>query len=297
IVVIAVFYSSGLQLDGALLALCGVAAIFALKRLGARRAWSYLLAASAIWLGAYRAGIHPTIAGVIVALTIPDRVESESRSVVDRLERAFHPWVAFVVMPVFAFANAGVDVGGIALSAHPMLILGIAAGLLLGKPIGILVATRIAVALGVASLPRGLTWRSIAVAGAVAGIGFTMALFIAELAFGTRSELVATAKLVILLTSVTAAAASWLLGARLLRGSSGRSSKPEPALVAEHPHRFLPELRRGPLAYALLLASALGAMLEGFAPDRHNGRLVLFVLVAAAGLFGVLRGKGRAARR
>ncbi len=224
IVVIAVFYSSGLQLDGAVLAAGGIAAILASRRLGARRAWSYLLAAAAIWLGAYRTGIHPTIAGVIVALAIPDRVEPEGRSVVDRLERAFHPWVAFVVMPVFAFANAGVDVGGIQLSAHPTLAVAIAAGLVIGKPVGILLATRIAVAARVASLPRGLTWRGIAVAGAVAGIGFTMALFIAELAFGERAELVATAKVIILLTSVTAAVASWVFGARLLRASGRRSS-------------------------------------------------------------------------
>ncbi|MGE5187365.1 MAG: Na+/H+ antiporter NhaA [Acidobacteriota bacterium] len=231
IVVIAIFYSSGLQLDGIALALSGVAAIVAMQRFGVRRAWLYVLPAGAIWLGTYRAGIHPTIAGVIVGLLTPAASRpGEPLAPVDRLERAFHPWVAFAIMPLFAFSNAGIELGGVHAAATPMLVVGIAAGLLIGKPLGIVVASALAVRLRIASLPRGLTWRGVAVVGAVAGIGFTMALFISELAFAERQDLQGTAKLVVLLTSATAAAASWLLGWRLLRREP--ASRPVPATAA-----------------------------------------------------------------
>jgi Na+:H+ antiporter, NhaA family len=250
IVVIAIFYSTGLQLDGLGLALAGVLGTIGLQRLGARHASIYAVPAAAIWLGMYRSGIHPAIAGVIVGWITPvvsrygpqhavdiardplgasappdslesmkqlHRMQSERYSPAERLERAVHPWVVFVIMPLFAFANAGVDVRAVHLAAYPTLALGIAAGMLLGKPLGILAASGLAVRLRLASLPTGLTWRGVAVVGTVAGVGFTMALFVAELAFAGRAELYGSAKLVVLLSSAVAAAAGLVLGRVLLR--------------------------------------------------------------------------------
>lgn len=328
ILVIAIFYSTGLQLDGLGLAFLGILGIIGLQRLGARHALIYAIPAVAIWLGMYRAGVHPTVAGVIVGLMTPAvswygpqqfvepadeqlrsfaeqgapgtdganitapmkhlrRVQRELYSPVERLERAVHPWVAFVIMPLFAFANAGIDVTGVQIAAYPTLALGIAAGMLLGKPLGILAASGLAVRLRLASLPRGLTWRGVAVVGAVAGIGFTMALFVAELAFADRTELHGSAKLVVLLSSAAAAAAGLLLG----RGLLGRKPSEVSACSEQNRKRFIPELERGPLAYALLMFGVVCAALELFDPDRVHGRLVLFVVVVAAGVIGIVRGR------
>ena len=250
ILVIAIFYSTGLQLDGLGLALTGILATIGLQRLGARRAWIYAVPAAAIWLGMYRTGIHPAVAGVIVGWMTPavswygpqhvvdiardragssappdslesmkqqHRMQAERHSPAERLERAVHPWVVFVIMPLFAFANAGVDVRAVQLATYPTLALGIAAGMLLGKPLGILAASGLAVRLRLASLPAGLAWRGVVVVGAVAGIGFTMALFVAELAFAGDAELYGSAKLVVLLSSAAAAAVGLVLGRVLLR--------------------------------------------------------------------------------
>jgi NhaA family Na+:H+ antiporter len=318
ILVIAIFYSSGGHLDGLGLALVGIVGIIGLQRLGARHASIYAVPAAAIWLGMYRTGVHPTVAGVIVGLMTPavsrygpqqvgaaagdppgssaqpdsidsmkqlHRMQSEQYSPVERLERAFHPWVVFVIMPVFAFANAGVDVASVRLAAHPTLALGIAAGLVIGKPLGILAASGLAVRLRIASLPPGLTWRGVAVVGAVAGIGFTMALFVAELAFAGRAELYGNAKLVVLLSSAIAAAAGVLLGRSLL----GRNPAAVSVCPAQDRKRLIPELERGPLAYVLLVFGVVCAALELFDPDRVHGRLVLFLVVATAGILGIVR--------
>lgn len=250
ILVIAIFYSTGVQLDGLGLALAGILGTIGLQRLGARRASIYAVPAAVIWFGMYRTGVHPAVAGVIVGWMTPvvswygsqhvvdiardphgssappaslgsmkqlHRMQSERYSPAERLERAVHPWVVFVIMPLFAFANAGVDVRTVQLAAQPTLALGITAGLLLGKPLGILAASSLAVRLRLASLPTGLTWRGVAVVGAVAGIGFTMALFVAELAFAGRTALYGSAKLVVLLSSAAAAVVGLVLGRGLLR--------------------------------------------------------------------------------
>lgn len=252
IVVIALFYSAGIQLAGIAVAFAGLAAIVLLQRLGVRQVLAYAPAAVAIWAGVYSAGIHPTIAGVICGLMTPAiawfgpeqfvaaaredlgaiaagggphhlaqpltnlrRAQREVLSPVERVEHALHPWVAFGIMPVFALANAGVDLGGVGLSAAPMVAIGIVAGLIVGKLVGIVVASAIAVRLGIATLPRGTTWRGIAIVGLVAGIGFTMALFVAELAFA-GSPLHGVAKVGVLLASAGAAAGALVLGRLLL---------------------------------------------------------------------------------
>jgi NhaA family Na+:H+ antiporter len=134
----------------------------------------------------------------------------------ESLIEALHPWVAFGIMPVFALANAGVSVSGGSLNTHAWhVLLAVAAGLLIGKPLGVLVMSWLALRLGVATLPAGLTYRHLAVLGVVAGVGFTMALFIAQLAF-TDAQFLAAAKLGVLAASGGAAIVGLVLGRTLL---------------------------------------------------------------------------------
>jgi NhaA family Na+:H+ antiporter len=138
-----------------------------------------------------KSGVHATIAGVLLAFALPARqLPGEEEPIGQRWEHALHPWVAFVIMPVFALANAGVVVSGSftqALAQPPSL--GIITGLVLGKPLGIFGFSWIAVKLGFASLPEGLTWGKVFGMSLLAGIGFTMSLFIADLAFGLSPSL------------------------------------------------------------------------------------------------------------
>ncbi len=164
------------------------------------------------------AGIHPTVAGVIVGLLTPVRVwvGVEAKSPVETLIESLHSWVAFGIMPVFALANSGVRLGGMSLDSNAWgLISGIVVGLVLGKPLGILSATWLSLKLRIGSLPRGLSLRHLIVLGFVAGIGFTMAIFIAQLAF-VEPKMLAVAKLAVLSASLIAAAVGVVLGLILL---------------------------------------------------------------------------------
>jgi NhaA family Na+:H+ antiporter len=161
------------------------------------------------------AGIHPTIAGVAVGLLTPVRAERESVSPAEGLIAALHPWVAFAILPLFAIANAGVHLSGGAMTATGWrIVTGVALGLVVGKPLGILAACWLTLKAGVATLPRGLGARQLVVLGMVAGVGFTMALFVAQLAFRDPARLDA-AKLGILAASAVAAVVG-LVGGRIL---------------------------------------------------------------------------------
>src|SRR4029079_11121403 len=156
------------------------------------------------WAGTYAGGVHPTIAGVVIGLLTP--IQGEGESPVEGLQRSLHGWVAFVIMPVFALANAGVRFDGARLSGDSAsVLLGVALGLVVGKPIGVVGFSWLAVRAGVAALPSGVRWSTILVMGLVAGIGFTMALFIATLALPPGAA-IDIAKLGILLASVAAGA-------------------------------------------------------------------------------------------
>jgi Na+:H+ antiporter, NhaA family len=217
IVVIALFYSSSVALSGLMVAALGFGAVLAMQRLGIRKKLAYVVPALVTWGGVYAAGVHPTIAGVLVGLVTPLNVaprEVESPS--ESLSRALKPWVAFGIMPVFALANAGVTLSGDALDASSARVaLGVAAGLVVGKPTGILLATWLALKLGLGQLPPGLTARHLLVLGLVAGVGFTMAIFIAQLAF-TDTSLLAGAKLGVLAASGVAAVLALATGRALL---------------------------------------------------------------------------------
>ncbi|MFZ5477454.1 MAG: Na+/H+ antiporter NhaA [Myxococcota bacterium] len=255
ILVIAVVYSGGVDPIALGVAGAGLASIVALQRLGARAPALYLPGALVAWAGAYASGVHPTIAGVAVGLLTPVRAwlgpaqlaaaaevaavaarargdddgedldasvgplrhaVRESVSPVERLQHALHGWVAFLVMPVFAFANAGVALGDADVSGEWRVFAGVFLGLFVGKPIGVLAASRLAAAGAVATVPRGVGWADVSIVGLVAGIGFTMALFVAQLAFPPGPAL-ETAKLAILAASTASGVVGWAVGRAALR--------------------------------------------------------------------------------
>lgn len=228
VIVIAVFYStdiSGMWLLGAVV---GIALTVSLNQLGVRSVGVYVFVGAFIWVCTYKGGVHPTVAGALLGLLTPayawvkpptiesmmktasrylDRTQAptplndrqrrevlenvvfaarESISPLERLESKLHPWVGFVIMPVFALANAGVVIS-IAGIADPIGV-AVGAGLVLGKPIGIVLAAMLVVMVGMARLPEGVSWTAMAGAGSLAGIGFTMSLFIASLSFDPQIE-------------------------------------------------------------------------------------------------------------
>jgi NhaA family Na+:H+ antiporter len=231
ILVIALFYSSGLSPIGLFVAVAGIALIVLMKRLGVRSPWAYVPGAVVTWAGVYATGVHPTIAGVVIGLLTPVRpwLGSETVSPVERLQHALHRWVAFGIMPVFAVANAGVTLGGVHLDeAGRGVLAGVSLGLVLGKPIGVMLFAWVAVRLRLAALPVGISLSGVLVVGLVAGIGFTMALFIAGLAF-SEGPLVEVAKLGILVASTVAAIVGAFAG-RAILGRVPQSPDSVPAI-------------------------------------------------------------------
>ncbi len=245
IIVIAVFYSSGIAVNGLLVAAAGLAGVFLMQWLGVRAKLAYVLPTVIAWAGIYAAGVHPTIAGVVVGLITPvrawlgaDGFVAEARMQLDELEKttnsmsvheltrtlrqvntarreaispaeslieSLHPWVAFGIMPLFALANAGVTLTGGTLDATSTNVLvAVIIGLVVGKPLGILLACWVTLTLRVSVLPAGITVRHLVVLGMVAGVGFTMSIFVAQLAFASP-QLLAAAKIGVLVASTGAA--------------------------------------------------------------------------------------------
>lgn len=185
IIVIALFYTSELSILSLALAGTGAAALVALNLCGVRRLAPYVLIGIAVWVCVLKSGVHATLAGVVVGLCVPlERMPDAEESPLELLEHSLHPWVTYAIMPIFAFANAGVPFAGISLSSLLTPIpLGIALGLFLGKQVGVFGATWLAVRLGLSRLPGGVGWRSLYGVALLTGIGFTMSLFIGSLAF------------------------------------------------------------------------------------------------------------------
>ena len=183
VAIIALAYTPAISGPALLAAALIFAAMIALGRLGTRALWPFLLLAAGLWVTVLLSGVHATIAGVLAAFAIPIGKEGE-RSTLHRLEHALHPWVAFGIVPLFGFANAGVSFAGIGLAGlFAPLPLGIATGLFLGKQIGIFGSVRLAVAFGLAERPSGARWIQVYGVALLCGIGFTMSLFIGGLAF------------------------------------------------------------------------------------------------------------------
>ena len=219
VLIIALFYAEGIAPVGLLLAAVGAVAAWLSHRADVNAWVVCLLSGAVIWFGFMLAGIHPALAGVAAGLLVPMKPHgSETEPPAARLEAALHPWVALGVMPLFALANAGVRFEVLDLTSvlAQGLAGGIALGLLAGKPLGIAAAAAIAVRSGLCSLPAGVAPSGLLVIGFLGGIGFTMSIFIAGLAFEDPG-LLAVAKFGVLAGSVGAAIAGLLLGRILLR--------------------------------------------------------------------------------
>jgi Na+:H+ antiporter, NhaA family len=218
VLVIALFYSAGLSPIALGAALALLAASIGANVAGVRTPWAYAVIGVALWAAVLMSGVHATVAGVLLAFTVPSRTpvggEAQPRGAgapLDRLEHRLQPIVTFGIMPLFALANAGVALRGAPSFVTSPIALGVLGGLVLGKPIGICLAAWLAVRSGVASLPEGVSWRLIHGTAWLGGIGFTMSLFIAGLAFGGSPSHLATAKLATLTASVVAGTIGWLL--------------------------------------------------------------------------------------
>jgi NhaA family Na+:H+ antiporter len=255
VLVIALFYTASVSLS-ALAAAGGLLALsLAANAIGVRAAPAYALIGLALWVAVLLSGVHATVAGVLLAMTIPSRTVIDERALLDgargalrdfdlachpdtvmlsnrehqealrrlevlsekalpplaRLEHGLHGIVTFGIMPLFALANAGVDLRGGGAAIASTIGLGVIIGLVLGKPIGITLASWLAVRSGIASLPAGVGWRTLAGTAVLGGIGFTMSLFIAALAFGDSAESLTSAKLGTLAASLIAGVAGWMV--------------------------------------------------------------------------------------
>lgn len=241
ILIIAFFYSGGLDPTGFLIVVLGVLMVLGLHRIGVGAAYAYLLPGGVVWIGLTLTGAHPTLAGVVLGLLTPVRsmpmagppgelaaqameklrqgdlrlcqplrqlrlAQRELLTPVVRVHRALHLWVVYAIMPLFALANAGVSVRGVDLTAGgaQFVLIGVAVALVLGKPLGIISISWLTVRLGWCQLPAGVSWSGICLIGLLAGIGFTMSIFVSMLAFADPNLLDA-AKSGILLGSLTSA--------------------------------------------------------------------------------------------
>lgn len=212
IVIIALFYTSDLSMLSLGVAAAAIAILAILNLTGGRRTGIYILVGVILWTAVLKSGVHATLAGVIVGFFIPLK-EQNGKSPATQLEHVLHPWVAYLILPLFAFANAGVSLQGVTLEGLTSLLpLGIIAGLFIGKPLGISLFCWLALKMKWATLPAGTTGKQIMAVGVLCGIGFTMSIFIASLAFANVDhELINWAKLGILIGSVLSAVVGYTL--------------------------------------------------------------------------------------
>jgi len=223
VAIIAAFYTASLNLPALLGALLMFGVMLALNRAGVSRLWVYWLGFALLWYLMLLSGVHATIAGVLAALTIPIKPTPAAPDAEDsplhRVEHGLHPWVAYAIVPLFGFVNAGVTLG----EADPFapLPLGIAAGLFIGKQLGVFGAVWATVRLGYACRPAGASWAQVYGVCLLCGIGFTMSLFISDLAFAGQPLLIAESKVGILAGSLLSALAGWAV--LRLTGSSAQT--------------------------------------------------------------------------
>jgi NhaA family Na+:H+ antiporter len=221
IVIIAIFYTSELSINALAISALGFAAAVVLNRMGIQRTAPYLLVGIVMWVFVLKSGVHATLAGVLIAFTIPLKTKNEDEALLYKMEHGLHPWVAFLILPVFAFANAGVNFTGIGIDdlLQP-LTLGIAVGLFLGKQIGVFLATWIGVKSGIARLPENVSWKHVYGVACLTGVGFTMSLFIGSLAF-TTADVMNAVRLGVVLGSVL----SGIIGYLLLKSAAHHSAQ------------------------------------------------------------------------
>lgn len=229
IVIIAVLYTNQLSLTALMLGLGGLVILLILNRLKVKHLGAYFLVGTIMWICVLKSGVHATLAGVALGFAIPLKTKNDhGESLLRHLEHMLHPWVAFVILPLFAFANAGVSFKGV--SSEILLgsiTLGIAGGLCLGKPVGVFACSVLIVKTGLAKLPDGVTWSMIAGVGFLAGIGFTMSLFIGMLAFeGQGNEYGVATRAGVFGASIISAIAGYLMLRLILPRSSSSNDAP-----------------------------------------------------------------------
>ncbi|ARN22198.1 Na+/H+ antiporter NhaA [Piscinibacter gummiphilus] len=265
VLIIALFYSGGLEMAGFAVAAVGILMVVTLQRVGIGSAWAYVVPGAVVWGGLLMTGAHPTLAGVVLGLLTPvfstpsrqapvdllsratdevrHRVERDDPALlagplrelrhaqrevlppVVRVQTALHPWVAYGVMPIFALSNAGVSMGSIDLheGGASWVLAGVSMALVLGKPLGIVGTSWLLVKLGWCRLPAGVSWGGIILVGLLAGVGFTMSIFIAMLAFDDAA-LLGAAKLGVLVGSVVAATLGLIWGSVYSRSARQTAS-------------------------------------------------------------------------
>ncbi|MBY8080502.1 Na+/H+ antiporter NhaA [Vibrio fluvialis] len=223
VVIIALFYTSDLSTIALTVGFIMTAVLFMLNTKHVTKLSAYLIVGLILWVAVLKSGVHATLAGVVIGFAIPLKGNKGEHSPLKHLEHALHPYVAFGILPLFAFANAGISLEGVSFSSlASTLPLGVALGLLIGKPLGIFSFSVIAVKAGVAKLPEGINFKHIFAVSVLCGIGFTMSIFISSLAFGSANVDYDTyARLGILMGSTTAA----ILGYVLLRLSLPKVAK------------------------------------------------------------------------
>lgn len=207
IIIIAIFYSGNLSIGALMTGVVALAIAVTMNRMGVYRVSAYVLLGIALWVAVLKSGVHATLAGVLIAFCIPMR-DPAGHSPLRHLEHDLHGPVAYVILPIFAFANAGLALGGVSFNdlLHPVT-LGVVLGLVLGKPLGIMLFVGPAIVLGLARFPDGINWTRLVGISFACGIGFTMSLFIAGLAFEHGSgEYFAGDRIGILVGSILAAA-------------------------------------------------------------------------------------------
>ena len=225
IIIIALFYSGDLSLGALLIGAATIGIAVVMNRCGVTRTSSYILLGVVLWTSVLKSGVHATLAGVLIAFCIP-MCDKHGKSPLRALEHDLHGPVAFAILPVFAFANAGLSFAGLSLAnlVDPVA-MGIIAGLLVGKPVGVMFFVGLAVLLRMAQLPDGVTWGQVIGVACACGIGFTMSLFIAGLAFEhANADYFAADRLGIVAGSVLSAVAAFMI----LRFSLPKPSHAEP---------------------------------------------------------------------
>ena len=212
IIIIAFFYTGDLNIQYLCLLLIAFVILLVLNRLNIKKLSPYLFIGLILWLFTYKSGIHATIAGVLLATTIPHRTKTKDFSLLIKLEHAISPYVAFIIMPLFAFANAGVNLSGLTLSSllNPVP-LGIVLGLFVGKQLGVFIFSYISIKLGFAQMPNNSNWVSFYGVGILTGIGFTMSLFVGNLAFIENMEYMDGVKIGVLTGSLFSTLAGYFL--------------------------------------------------------------------------------------
>ena len=213
IIIIALFYTDGLSTSALIIAAVSIATLFVLNRRGSTSLVPYVFVGVILWIAVLKSGVHATLAGVVLAIFIPMRhPERPSHSPLRALEHDLHPVVAFVILPIFAFANAGIDLQGVTLEyvLHPVS-LGVMAGLFLGKQLGVFLFCWVTVKLGFASLPSGSGWLGLYGIALLCGVGFTMSLFIGSLAFENAGEVMFDERIGIMLGSLISGLAGYLM--------------------------------------------------------------------------------------